>query len=197
IGYVRVRLFTDQTSEDLEQALAGLRASGSLAGLVVDLRDNPGGLLKQAVRVVDLWLADGVIVSTEGRQRPPELEMAHPKGTEPDYPIVALVNGGTASAAEIVAGALQDHDRARLIGTQTFGKGSVQTVIEMEDRSALKLTIARYFTPNRRSISGVGITPDQVVPSSTADRLVPGDRTTPALDPQLQAATTYIQEQLR
>lgn len=197
LGYVRIRLFTERTHEDLDQALRRLKASGAIRGLIVDLRDNPGGLLKEAVRVADLWLSRGLIVSTEGRQQPPELEMAHPKGTEPNYPMAVLVNGGTASAAEIVAGAMQDHARARLIGTQTFGKGSVQTVIEMEDRSALKLTIARYFTPKHRSISGVGITPDQVVPQSVADQPVVVPNTAgSSSDPQLQAATTYVREQL-
>ena len=164
LGYIRIRSFSERTSADLADALARLKQDGELVGLVLDLRDNPGGLLLEAVRVADTWLAKGTIVSTEGRRRPPDQKMAHPKGTEPPYPVVVLVNGGTASAAEIVAGALQDHRRAVVLGTQTFGKGSVQTVIELEDRSALKLTIARYFTPSHRSITGVGITPDVVVP---------------------------------
>lgn len=164
LAYLRIRAFSERTAQDLARAVAQLEEGGPIRGLVLDLRDNPGGLLEEAVRVADTWLAGGVIVSTEGRNRPAEVEVAHPKGTQPDYPLVVLVNGGTASAAEIVAGALQDHRRAVLLGTQTFGKGSVQTVIELEDRSALKLTVARYFTPSHRSIQGTGITPDMVVP---------------------------------
>ncbi|MCK6550635.1 S41 family peptidase [Myxococcota bacterium] len=164
-GYVKIRAFSERTARDVARALDGLKKDGPIGGLVLDLRDNPGGLLDQGVRVADLWLTSGVIVSTEGRNRAADVELAHPKGTEPDYPVVALVNGGTASAAEIVAGALQDHGRALILGTQTFGKGSVQTVIELEDQSALKLTIAKYFTPKHRSIQGTGITPDVVVPA--------------------------------
>lgn len=163
-GYIRIRTFSERTSRELEKTLSRLRQLGVIKGLVLDLRDNPGGLLDEAVRVSDTWLRAGVIVSTEGRHRDPEVELAHPKGTEPGYPIVLLVNGGTASASEIVAGAMQDHDRGVVLGTQTFGKGSVQTMIELEDGSALKLTIARYFTPDHRSIQGSGITPDVVVP---------------------------------
>jgi carboxyl-terminal processing protease len=171
--YLRIKAFTERTSHELRRALDTLTATGPVAGVVLDMRDNPGGLLDEAVRVADTWLQDGVIVSTEGRTGPPEVEVAHPKDTEPDYPVVALVNGGTASAAEIVAGALQDHRRAVVLGTQTFGKGSVQTVIELEDHSALKLTIARYFTPAHRSIQGTGITPDVVVPLRPAPGMNP------------------------
>jgi carboxyl-terminal processing protease len=164
-GYVRIRSFTERTGHDLGKALDQLKKDGAITGLVLDLRDNPGGLLDQAVRVADAWLSTGIIVSTEGRHRQPDIEMAHPKATELEYPMVILVNGGTASASEIVAGALQDHGRALIMGTQSFGKGSVQTVIELEDQSALKLTIAKYFTPKHRSIQGTGITPDVVVPA--------------------------------
>ena len=188
IGYVRIRSFTERTGQDVVHALARLKSDRALTGLVLDLRDNPGGLLNEAVRVADIWLDQGVIVSTEGRNQPPDQEVAHPKGTEPGYPIIVLANGGTASASEIVAGALQDHARAKVMGTQTFGKGSVQTVIELEDKSALKLTVARYFTPKHRSIMGVGITPDIVVP----DRPLVPPTTSAAkgsrVDSQLQAA---------
>ena len=170
LGYIKIKSFTERTAYHVNKALTELkRAEGGLQGLVLDVRDNPGGLLDEAVRVADSWISGGVIVSTEGRNRPPEMEMAHPKGTEKGYPIVVLVNGGTASAAEILGGALQDHKRATLLGTQTYGKGSVQTVIELEDKSALKLTIARYFTPRHRSIQGTGITPDMVVPVIASD----------------------------
>ena len=200
--YVRIKAFTERTSHELRRALDALTAAGPVRGLVLDMRDNPGGLLDEAVRVADTWLQDGVIVSTEGRTGPPEVEVAHPKDTEPDYPVVALVNGGTASSAEIVAGALQDHRRAVVLGTQTFGKGSVQTVIELEDHSALKLTIARYFTPAHRSIQGTGITPDVVVPSRPAgppppdpgpappQEVVRGEQQT---DNQLEAAVDVLE----
>ena len=147
IGYLRIKQFSENTDRDVERELAKLERAaedGKLVGLVLDLRNNPGGLLDQAVRVADLFLDSGLIVRTEGRDRRVlDEEMAHVKGTRTTLPVVALVNAGSASAAEIVAGALQDHKRAAILGTQTFGKGSVQTVIELEDGSALKLTIAR------------------------------------------------------
>jgi len=131
---------------------------------VLDLRNNPGGLLDQAVRVADEFIDAGLIVRTEGKGgRIIDEEKAHSRGTRLGFPMIVLVNGGSASASEIVAGALQDHQRAAIMGTQTFGKGSVQTVIELDDGSALKLTIARYYTPSGRSIQEHGITPDIVV----------------------------------
>src|SRR5207237_2490700 len=137
---------------------------GHLRGLVLDLRNTPGGLLDQAVRIADEFVDAGLIVRTEGKGgRIIDEEKAHARGTRLGFPIIVLVNGGSASASEIVAGALQDHGRAAIMGTQTFGKGSVQTVIELDDGSALKLTIARYFTPNGRSIQERGITPDVTV----------------------------------
>ncbi len=165
-GYVRIRSFQDRTDRYLKEALVKLRqqAGGNLSGLVLDLRNNPGGLLEQAVRVADRFLTSGTIVTTEGRNRQHvEKELAHPSDTEPNYPLIVLVNGGSASASEIVAGALQDNGRAVIMGTQTFGKGSVQTVIELEDGSGLKLTIAKYYTPKHRSIQEQGITPDVLV----------------------------------
>ncbi|HEX4456606.1 MAG TPA: S41 family peptidase, partial [Polyangia bacterium] len=137
---------------------------GHLHGLVLDLRNNPGGLLDQAVRIADEFIDQGLIVRTEGKGgRIIDEEKAHSRGTRLGFPMIILVNGGSASASEIVAGALQDHQRAAIMGTQTFGKGSVQTVIELDDGSALKLTIARYYTPSGRSIQEHGITPDIVV----------------------------------
>jgi len=166
-GYVRVKSFQERTDLELGKALASLKhqnGGADLKGLVLDLRNNPGGLLEQGVRVADHFIQKGVIVSTEGRGgKLLDVHPAHPAGTEPGYPVVTLVNGGTASASEIVAGALQDHDRALIMGTQSFGKGSVQTVIDLDDGSGLKMTIARYYTPNHRSIHGKGITPDVVV----------------------------------
>jgi carboxyl-terminal processing protease len=181
-AYVRLRAFQERTDRGLEKALAEARSQlgGELRGLVLDLRNNPGGLLDQAVRVADVFLLSGVIVTTEGRgKRSVEVEKAREKDTEPSYPMIVLVNRGTASASEIVAGALQDHGRAVIMGTQTFGKGSVQTIVDLEDGSGLKLTVARYYTPKHRSIQELGITPDVVVgdaaPRPAGDDL-PGER---------------------
>jgi carboxyl-terminal processing protease len=165
-GYVKIKNFQDRTDVYLKRALDSLRtqSGGPLAGVILDLRHNPGGLLEQAVKVADRFLYEGVIVTTKGRGgKHVEVERARAKDTEPSYPMIVLVDGGTASASEIVAGALQDHGRAVVMGTATFGKGSVQTVIELEDGSGLKLTIARYYTPNGRSIQEKGITPDLYV----------------------------------
>jgi carboxyl-terminal processing protease len=170
-GYLRVRSFQERTSNDLEKALARVQkeSGGSLQGLVLDLRDNPGGLLDQAVRVADLWLGDGLIVYTKGRVENQQQEFrAHADGLDEEYPIVVLVNAGSASASEIVAGALQDQGRALVLGEDTFGKGSVQTVFPLEDGSGLRLTTALYYTPGGRSIQEVGITPDIAV-SASAD----------------------------
>ncbi len=166
-GYVRLKQFSESSDRDLEAALDKLEKespSGHLNGLVLDLRNNPGGLLDQAVRIADQFIESGLIVRTEGKDgRVIDEEKAHQRGTRTGFPMICLVNGGSASASEIVAGALQDHGRAAIMGTQTFGKGSVQTVIELDDGSALKLTIARYYTPSGRSIQEKGITPDVVV----------------------------------
>jgi carboxyl-terminal processing protease len=165
-GYVRIRSFQERTAHDLDRALAKMtsESDGSLHGLILDLRDDPGGLLDQAVRVADEWISSGVIVQTKGRVESQQQDFkAHADGTQPDYPLVVLVNAGSASASEIVAGALQDHARALVLGTQTFGKGSVQTVYPLEDGSGLRLTTALYYTPSGRSIQEVGITPDIVV----------------------------------
>jgi len=146
--------------------------------VVLDLRDDPGGLLNQAVKVADEFLNGGMIVYTEGRlENQRQKYFAHRKDDFVVYPMVVLVNGGSASASEIVAGALQDHRRAVVVGTQTFGKGSVQTILPLDDKSALKLTTARYLTPNGRSIQAVGITPDVEVdlPKPTLSALeIPG-----------------------
>jgi carboxyl-terminal processing protease len=163
-GYVRLKQFSETSDRDLVGALDRLEKDapgGKLQGLVLDLRNNPGGLLDQAVRIADQFIESGLIVRTEGKDgRIIDEERAHTRGSRSGFPMIVLVNGGSASASEIVAGALQDHGRAAIMGTQTFGKGSVQTVIELEDGSALKLTIARYFTPSGRSIQERGILPD-------------------------------------
>jgi carboxyl-terminal processing protease len=162
--YIRISTFQDGTNEDVEKALGHFSQNRPIKGLVLDLRDNPGGLLNQAVSVSDEFLDGGLIVYTEGRSGNQEQKyFSHKKREFRDYPMVVLVNGGSASASEIVAGALQDQRRVIVEGTQTFGKGSVQTILPLDDSSALRLTTARYFTPNGRSIQAVGITPDVVV----------------------------------
>jgi len=179
-GYVRIRAFQESSADELEQALAEIHeaAGGPLEGLVVDLRDNPGGLLDQAVRIADLWLPDGLIVYTQGRRENQRQDfLAHDDGTEQDYPIAVLVNGGSASASEIVAGALQDHRRALIVGEGTFGKGSVQTVFPLEGDHGLRLTTALYYTPSGRSIQEVGISPDiEVARASEVARAKPRRR---------------------
>ena len=165
IGYIRIASFQERTVDDLRKALDEVYAKVQTPkGLILDLRNNPGGLLNQAVAVSDIFLKSGIIVTTKGRVKSMETKsMARDDGNEPTCPIVVLVNEGTASAAEIVSGALQDNGRALVVGTQSFGKGSVQTVIPLEGGSALKLTTAKYYTPKGRSIQAEGITPDIVV----------------------------------
>jgi carboxyl-terminal processing protease len=178
--YIHVTTFQEHTDDDVQAALDRFKKEnhGQIKGLVLDLRDDPGGLLNQAVRVADDFLDGGMVVYTEGRlESQRQKYMSHKKSDFVDYPMVVLVNGGSASASEIVAGALQDHRRAAVVGTQTFGKGSVQTILPLDDKSALRLTTARYFTPNGRSIQAVGITPDVVVEEpkiSSASLEVPG-----------------------
>ena len=165
IGYIRIASFQEKTVDDLKKTIEEVNARVQTPkGLILDLRNNPGGLLNQAVAVSDVFLKSGVIVTTKGRVKSMETaSMARDDGYEPTCPIVVLVNEGSASAAEILSGALQDNGRALVVGTQTFGKGSVQTVIPLEDGSALKLTTAKYYTPKGRSIQAEGITPDIVV----------------------------------
>jgi carboxyl-terminal processing protease len=164
IGYIRLSEFQENTPKDLSEALKKLEAE-NLKGLVIDLRNNPGGLLDVAVDVGGKFIQEGkVIVSTKGRVEAQNLEFkSRNKNNHLDYPMVVLVNGGSASASEIVAGALQDYKRALVIGTKTFGKGSVQTVVPMSDGSAIRLTTSKYFTPKGRSIHGEGIIPDIIV----------------------------------
>ena len=168
-GYVKIRNFQERTVKELKRELDKFAKAGALKGLILDMRDNPGGLLDQAVDVADLFLDKGIIVTTESRGKEIDRREAKAGDTQPDYPMIVLVNGGTASASEIVAGALQDHLRAVVLGTQSFGKGSVQTVVEMDDGSALKLTIALYFTPKGRSIQAQGIVPDIVIEETPPD----------------------------
>ena len=177
-GYVRVIQFQIGTATSLRQQLARLarEAGTALKGLVLDLRDNPGGVLDGAIQVSDTFLRDGLIVSTRGRAEDSEVTFsASPKDYLNDAPLVVLVNGGSASASEIVAGALQDHGRALILGTTTFGKGSVQTILPMLNGAALKLTTARYYTPNDRSIQATGITPDVVSQPAESSQTPDGD----------------------
>lgn len=166
-GYVRIAQFQEKTDDDLDKALSALTTenAGKLRGLVLDLRNDPGGLLDQAVRVAEHFVEEGkLIVYTEGREKDAKMRfVARKVSKQPNYPIVVLINSGSASASEIVAGALQDHKRAVVMGTQSFGKGSVQTIIPLSDNSGLRLTTARYFTPSGRSIQAKGITPDITV----------------------------------
>ncbi|MFQ6067118.1 MAG: S41 family peptidase [bacterium] len=160
IGYIKIMGFTNEnTDEDLKAALAQLEDK-KIEGLILDLRYNPGGLLSQAVEVADEFLDSGVIVSTKGREGSQNrIYHARPGGEAVDIPLVVLVNGGSASASEIVAGAIKDHNRGILIGTKSFGKGTVQSIIPLVNEGAITLTTARYYTPSRESIEGKGIEP--------------------------------------
>jgi carboxyl-terminal processing protease len=166
VGYVRITSFNEQTDVGLESAMKNLKqqAGNKLTGVVLDLRNNPGGLLDQAVAVSDAFLEKGEIVSTRGRRADDAQRYnAHTGDISGGLPMVVLINGGSASASEIVAGALQDHHRAILVGTRSFGKGSVQTIIPLPGHGAMRLTTARYYTPSGRSIQAKGIDPDIVV----------------------------------
>jgi carboxyl-terminal processing protease len=177
-GYIRISQFQSRTGENLRDAISKLeeKADGSLKGLVLDLRNNPGGVLSAAVSVSDAFLTDGIIVYTEGRLEDAKLKFnAKPTDLLDGAPMVVLVNGGSASASEIVAGALQDHSRAIVMGQKTFGKGSVQTILPMDNGSALKLTTAKYFTPSGVSIQATGISPDiELENLKLADSEAPG-----------------------
>ena len=192
-GYVRISHFSETTTPDLEQAIAKLKkqSDGKLNGLVLDLRDNPGGLLEAAIGVSDAFLDEGIIVTADGRAADARFEMDAQPGDDTDgAPVVVLVNGGSASASEIVAGALKDHHRATIVGQQTYGKGSVQTVMPLSDGHAIKLTTSRYYTPSGVSIHKIGIKPDVVVDTKTADAQKAADNVTvdPASDEELKLA---------
>lgn len=165
-GYIRISHFSETTTRDVERALLALKHQnqGALFGLVLDLRNNPGGVLEAAVGVSDLFLDDGIIVSAIGRAADAKFEMtARPGDLLEGAPLAVLVNGGSASASEIVAGALRDHQRATLIGQKTYGKGSVQTIMPLSNGQAIKLTTSRYFTPSGASIHQTGILPDRLI----------------------------------
>jgi carboxyl-terminal processing protease len=162
ILYIRVVSFDKKVVKDIKKAL---NDNPSAKGIIIDLRNNPGGLLDQAVGTVDLFVDEGVIVSQKGRvKNENEVYKAHKKGTYTNIPIVVLVNGGSASASEIVSGSLQDHRRAVIVGEKTFGKGSVQIIMPVNETEAMRLTIARYYLPSGRTIQAVGVTPDILVP---------------------------------
>jgi carboxyl-terminal processing protease len=166
LGYVKISHFSETTTPDLEAAIAKLKkaSAGKLRGLVLDLRNNPGGVLEAAIGVSDVFLDGGLIVTANGRAPDARFSMDAKPGDDLDgAPLIVLVNSGSASASEIVAGALQDHNRARLVGSQTYGKGSVQTVMALSDGHAIKLTTSRYFTPSGASIHERGIKPDVVI----------------------------------
>lgn len=163
--YIRISNFQANTTRDLQDALHGQLQKRSISGLILDLRNNPGGLLDQSVKVADIFLDSGVIVSTRGRDKEQDMIFEAYKDEESyKFPMIVLVNGGSASASEIVAGALQDHKRALVLGTETFGKGSVQTIIPIPDGAGLRLTTAKYYTPSGDSIQATGIKPDIIVP---------------------------------
>ncbi len=205
-GWARLSRFQRRTADELRRALTELKEAngGPLAGLVLDLRGNPGGYLNQAVAVADLWLDDGVIVTTVGRERPEPAGRARAGGTDRDLQLVVLVDGGSASAAEIVAGALQDHERATLVGYTTWGKGSVQQFFDLPDGSALKLTTARYYTPSGRSIHGSGIRPHVELgergsshPDFDVDAVLAGHPPSPewtSSDPELRVALGLLRD---
>lgn len=211
IGYVRLIGFDEHTAQQLDQAMQAMDACG-LRALIIDERDNPGGQLKTAVAIADRFLSDGVIVSTQGRNAAPEVYRATPESDYPvRVPIAVLVNDGSASASEILAGALRDHHRATLIGEKTFGKGSVQNLIELSRNDAIKLTTAHYYLPNGERIDGIGVQPDIEVkltreeklallppmPSPTTTRATTQPATRPAVDDrQLDRAVDWLRGKL-
>ncbi len=174
VGYIRITTFNQNTDEGVKTAVAKIKkeAGDKLIGYVLDLRNNPGGLLDQAIAVSDAFLEKGEIVSTRGREdKDIKRDNATPGDITGGLPITVLINGGSASASEIVSGALQDHHRAILLGTRSFGKGSVQTVIPLPGHGAMRLTTARYFTPSGRSIQGKGIDPDILVEPAKVEKI--------------------------
>ncbi|NNF46032.1 MAG: S41 family peptidase [Desulfofustis sp.] len=169
-GYLRISNFQRNTTNELTAHIEELQKTSTLRGLILDLRNNPGGLLDQAVSVSDLFLEEGLIVYTRGRNKDQDLTFeAKANNTLDRFPLVLLVNEGTASASEIVAGAVQDHRRGVIVGTNTFGKGSVQSIIPLNDGAGLKMTTAHYYTPSGRTIQVTGITPDVTVKSQNAN----------------------------
>lgn len=177
ILYTRITSFQGNTSHDYVENLKKVKESGGIRGAIIDLRNNPGGLLSQAIGIADLFLTSGKIVSTKGRSEDQNMVFnAHNVGENNDFPLVVLINGGSASASEIVAGALQSHKRAIILGTQSFGKGSVQSIIPLPNGAGLRITTAKYYTPDDKSIQAVGITPDvEVLDTTTTPNAISGE----------------------
>lgn len=170
LAYIRITNFQSQTTKDVQDALQKLQQQHPINGLILDLRNNPGGLLDQAVSVTDIFLDGGLVVYTKGRVREQNMTFqAHGNGGKNLFPLVVLVNEGSASASEIVTGAIQDHKRGIIVGTKTFGKGSVQTILSLPEGAGLRMTTARYYTPSGRSIQATGITPDVDVPFTSSE----------------------------
>jgi len=176
IGYLQITRFAEATSADTAAALGKLQQQNALGALILDLRADPGGLVDQSIAVADLFLDRGTIVTIRGRQGTVERQTAHKGGPATSVPVFVLVDHGTASASEILAAALRDHGRAKLIGTQTFGKGTVQTFFDLEDGAGLKLTTARYYTPKGNSLESKGLIPDVKVDDFAGEEIIVGDR---------------------
>ena len=161
LGYLRLRAFNGNSSDQLKKEISKMQKNKELVGYILDLRNNPGGLLSQAVKISDFFLNDGEIVSTKGRKIRENRKFFANKGDKINgKPLIVLINNGSASASEIVAGALQDHKRAILLGETTYGKGSVQSIIPLKNKGAIRLTVSKYYLPSGKSISEVGVTPD-------------------------------------
>jgi carboxyl-terminal processing protease len=186
LGYISISLFTERTDKELEAALEDLKALGATR-LILDLRNNSGGLLETSIDVASQFLSDGVVLYEQRRDQEEKSYPVRRGGKATDIPLVVLVNAGTASASEIVAGAIQDSGRGILIGESTFGKGSVQLVYDLSDQSSLHVTVAHWFTPDRHEITGNGLAPDIVVPLTEEDRAQ-------GKDPQLDHAIAYFDQ---
>jgi carboxyl-terminal processing protease len=210
IGYLAITRFSEATSSDVLAALTKLREQGALDVLVLDLRNDPGGLVDQAITIADQFLDSGTIVTIRGRHGSVETQVAHKGGVAVSVPVIALVDQGTASAAEILAAALHDHGRATLVGAPTYGKGTVQTFYDLDDGSGLKLTTARYYTPNGNLLESKGITPDVQALAFAPEEIDAGDRNgsgaspgngatiePPADDPQLATAVQLARRSLQ
>ena len=176
IGYLRLRAFNENSDDQLKKEISKLQKNKNLSGYIFDLRNNPGGLLSQAVTISDFFLNDGEIVSTKGRRSRENRKFFANKGDKINgKPLIVLINNGSASASEIVAGALQDQKRAILLGERTFGKGSVQSIIPLKNRGAIRLTISKYYLPSGKSISEIGVSPDIIVEESENDFVINTD----------------------
>jgi carboxyl-terminal processing protease len=210
IGYLAITRFSEATGPDVLAALTKLRQQGALDVLVLDLRNDPGGLVDQSIAVADQFLDSGTIVTIRGRHGSVETQVAHKGGVAVTVPVIALVDQGTASAAEILAAALRDHGRAKLVGAPTYGKGTVQTFYDLDDGSGLKLTTARYYTPNGNLLESKGLIPDVAVEMFAPEEIVAGDRNgsgastgndatikPPAEDPQLATAVQLARQALQ